>query len=92
MLKAFSNPSNEKYAWIGAEEVEIIFLNDFRWIYEMVAQKELLLLLEGQTVHLSSDISISSDVPIVATGKSRIVFRERGNSTDSMEYDVMAAR
>ena len=37
MLKAFSNPSNEKYAWIGAEEVEIIFLNDFRWIYEMIA-------------------------------------------------------
>lgn len=65
----------------------------------MIAWKELLLLLEDQTVYLTSpknhyafDITISSDVPIFATGKARIVFRERGNSTDSMEYDVMAAR
>ena len=41
MFKAFSNPSNDKYAWIGAEDAEVIFLNDFRWISEMVAWKEL---------------------------------------------------
>ena len=65
----------------------------------MIAWKELLLLLQWQTVHLpspknhySSDITISSDVPIFATGKSRIVFRGRDNSTDSMEDDMMAAR
>ena len=65
----------------------------------MVAWKELLLLLEGQTVHLpspenhyASDINISSDAPIFATGKSRIAFRGRGNSTASIEDDMMAAR
>ena len=99
MLKAFSNPSNDKYAWIGAEDAEVIFLNDFRGTNEMLSWKELLLLLEGQTVHLpspknhyASDITISSDAPIFATGKSRIVFRGRGNSNDSVEDDMIAAR
>ena len=99
MFKAFSNPSNGKYAWIAAEDAAVIFLNDFRWTSEMIAWKQLLLLLEGQTVHLlspknhyASDITISSDAPIYATGKSRIVFRGRGNSTHSMQDDMMAAR
>ena len=99
MFTAFSNPSNDKYAWIGAEDAEVIFLNEFRWTSEMIAWKELLLLLERQIVHLpppknhyESDTTISSDVPIFATGKSRIVFRGRGNSTNSMEDDMMAAR
>ena len=99
MLKAFSNLSNDKYAWIGAEDAEVIFLNDFRWTSEMIAWKELLLLLKGQTVHLpsprnhhASDITISSDVPVFATGKSRIVFCGSGNSTDSLKDDMMAAR
>ena len=99
MFQAFSNPSNDKYAWTGAEDAEVIFLNNFRWTSEMVASKELLLLLEGQTVHLASpenhyasDINISSDAPIFATGKSRIAFRGRGNSTASIEDDMMAAR
>ena len=35
-LEVFSNPSDYWYAWIGAEEVEIIFLN-FRWTSEMIA-------------------------------------------------------
>ena len=55
--------------------------------------------MEGQTVHLespknyfASDKAISSDVPIFATGQSRIVFGGRGNSADSMKDDVMAAR
>ena len=87
VFKAFSNPSNDKCAWIGAEDAKVVFLNDFRWTSEMIAWKELLLLLEGQTVHLpspknhyASDITISSDVSIFA----RIAFYGRGNSTDSV--------
>ena len=34
IFKAFFNPANNKYVWIGAEESEIIFLNDFRWTPE----------------------------------------------------------
>ena len=65
----------------------------------MIAWKVLLLLLEGQPVHLpspknqySSDICISTDTPIVATAKSRIEYQGKYNTTDSMEKDMMAAR
>lgn len=99
IFETFSNPANDKYAWLGAEEAEVIFLNDFRWSSEMIAWKELLLLLEGQTVHLpspknhySKDITISSDVPVFATAKSCIEYRDRFNATDPLENDMMSVR
>ena len=85
--------------WLGAENAELIFLNDFRWTSEMIAWKELLLHLEGQTVHLPSpknlyaaDICISADTPVVATAKSRMEYQGRYNTTDALENDMMAAR
>ena len=48
----FSNPADNKYSWLDVENAEAIFLNDFRWSPDSIAWKELLLLLEGQTVHL----------------------------------------
>ena len=99
LFETFCNPSNDKYAWIGVEEAEVIFLNDFRWSSELIAWKELLLLLEGQTVHLPSpknqyckDISLSTDIPIFATSKSKIRYKEKFNLSDSMEDDMMDAR
>ena len=99
MYNTFSNPANDKYAWLGVENCEIIFLNDFRWNSEMIAWKELLLLLEGQPVHLPSpknhyacDISITTDVPIFATGKACISYVGRFNSTDERENEMMAVR
>ena len=99
IFNTFSNPANDKYAWLGAENVELIFLNDFRWSPEMIAWKELLLLLEGQEVHLSApnnhyakDICIDSDTPIVGTGKSEITYLGRYNTTDSTENEMMAVR
>ena len=99
IFDTFSNPSNDKYAWLGAEKAQIIFLNDFRWSSEMIAWKELLLLLEGQAVHLpapknhyAKDICVSSDTPIVATGKSRIMFQGRGGQSDPMENEMIDVR
>jgi len=99
LFETFCNPSNDKYAWIGVEEAEVIFLNDFRWSSEQIAWKELLLLLEGQTVHLPSpknqytkDISLSTDTPIFATSKSKIRYTGKFNVTDKMEDDMMDAR
>ena len=70
IFNTFSNQANDKYAWLRAEKAEIIFLNDFRWSQEMIASKELLILLEGQAVHLpslknhySNDICIDKDTP-----------------------------
>ena len=47
VFRTFSNPAVNKYCWVGAEESEVIFLNDFRWSREMITWQALLLLLEG---------------------------------------------
>ena len=76
LFKTFLNPTNNKYAWIGADEAECIILNDFRWSNKVIAWKDFLSLLEREEVHLSSqknqyarDLSIKHDVPIFAKGK-----------------------
>ena len=38
----FSNPANDKYAWVGADAAEIIVLQDFRWCHDSIP-------LEGST-------------------------------------------
>lgn len=37
IYQAFSNPATGSFAWIGAEEAEIIYLNDFRWHPKIIA-------------------------------------------------------
>ena len=99
IFETFSNPANDKYAWLGAELAEIIFLNDFRWTPEIITWKELLLLLEGQSVHLlspknhySHEICIDSDTPIFATSKSRITYTGKYNATDEIDNEMMGVR
>ena len=36
LFKIFSNSENDKYALIGADEAECIFLNDFRWSNKVI--------------------------------------------------------
>ena len=31
IFNTFSNPASTRFAWVGAEQAECIFLNDFRW-------------------------------------------------------------
>ena len=52
VYKTFSNPASTSFAWIGVENCEILFLNDFRWSSQILAWHDMLLLLEGQTVNL----------------------------------------
>ena len=47
LFKAFVNPASDKYAWVGAEESEVIYLNDFRWTSTLMSWKDFLLLLEA---------------------------------------------
>ena len=54
---AFSNPVNDKYAWVGADNAEIIILQDFKLSSELICWKDLLLLLEGEPVKLPSTIN-----------------------------------
>ena len=69
------------------------------WSSEMIARKDLLFSLEGQTVHLPSpknhylnDICIDRDTPIASTGKSEITFVGKFNSIDKIENEMMSVR
>lgn len=99
IYKCFLNPSNDKYAWVGADRKEVIFLNDFRYNQQMITWKDFLLLLEGHTVnlpapknHFSTDVSITSDIPIFATSSEKIVYYTRGGLVDPRESEMMAVR
>lgn len=98
VFNCFQNPANTNFAWVGAEEAEIIFLNDFRWNQQILPWSDMLLLLEGALVHLpapkthfAKDISFSKDTPIFCTSKQPIVFI-RGGSIDDKETEMMTVR
>ena len=61
-----------------------------------MAWKELLLLLEGQTVHLPTpkniyarDICINRDTPIFATGKAEVKYIGKLNTIDDIEMKFL---
>ena len=98
IFDAFTNPSSSKYAFVGAEKAEVIFMNDLRWSPDMISWQEFLNLLEGQNVHLAApkshfaeDIYICSDVPILATSISPIRFVGRSSNIEG-ENAMMDAR
>ena len=83
---------------MGAEEAEIVFLNEFRWSQQIIAWHDLLLMLEGQLVHLpapkshfAKDTVFDSDTPILATSKHQLVFVKNG-AIDERETVMMTVR
>ena len=96
ICNAFSNPANDKYAWVGADNVELIILQDFRWSSELICWKDLLLLLGGESVKLPSlknqfatDVCIKTDIPIFATTKAKFEFLGKHNMRDNQETEMM---
>ena len=82
----FCNPATGTFAWVGAEEADIIMLNDFRLKPSKIAWDDMLLLLERYIVHLAApknlskqDIELSNDTPIFATSDPPIVYIEGGS-------------
>ena len=74
IYSTFCNPATGTFAWVGAEEAEIIVLNDFRWKPSIIAWSDMLQLLEGDVMHLPApknfckrDIELSEDTPVFAT-------------------------
>jgi len=97
----FVNPATGRYAWIGLDECEVAYLNDFRWSAEIIAWNNFLLLLEGQTVHLprpknqfATDMCIdrNNTIPFFATSKCAIEFIGKFNVKDERETDMMSSR
>ena len=52
IYKTFCNPACSSFAWVGVEQSECIFLNDFRLSQQIIPWHDLLLMLECQIVHL----------------------------------------
>ena len=98
MYRTFCNPACTSFAWVGAEDAECIFLNDFRWSSQIIQWHDFLLLLEGQMVHLPApkshspkDIALEKDTPIFCTGKQPFVYIKNG-VIDERETEMMSVR
>ena len=97
MYKSFINPATSTFAWVGAEKAEVVFLNDFRWNTQIIQWHDLLLMLEGQPVHLPAPKSHFStylefnDTPIFCTTKHALIYVKAG-VVDQMETEMMAVR
>ncbi|PIK38661.1 hypothetical protein BSL78_24510 [Apostichopus japonicus] len=98
IFKVFSNPASTSFAWVGAEKAEVIFLNDFRWSPQIMPWHDLLLLLEGQMVHLpapkthfSQDFVLSGSTPVFATGKNPLIYI-KGGQIEERETEMMTVR
>ena len=99
IFKTFCNPANDKYAWVGSDEVEVILLQDFRWSSELISWKDLFLLLEEEIVkhpspknHYAKDVCINIDIPVFAASKGPIEYVGKYYSVDSRENEMMAVR
>ena len=98
VYNTFCNPACSSFAWVGAEDAECIFLNDFRWSQTIIQWHDFLLMLEGQMVHLpapkthyAKDIVFDKDTPIFCTGKQPIIYIKSG-VIDQRETDMMSVR
>ena len=91
------NPAAGKYAWVGLDQCDVAYLNDFRWSEELIKWNDFLLLLEGQTIHLprpknqfAVDLEIEREntIPFFSTSKSPVEFIGRYNSRDDRETEI----
>ena len=98
MYRAFSNPATGSFAWIGVDDCEIIYLNDFRWTEKIISWQDFLRLLEGDKVHIPTpkthfvqDIILHKDTPIFCTTPHR--FRSYFHGVvNEIETEMMEVR
>lgn len=98
IYNTFCNPATGSFAWMGAEEAEVIFLNDFRWNPAIIAWGDLLQALEGDLVHLPApknfckrDLELSSDTRFFATADAPSVLIKSG-TIDHANTEMMRVR
>ena len=73
------------FAWVGTEEAEVIFLNDFRWTAQLNPWHNLLLFVEDQAVnlpapksHFVKDVLLTNDTPIFYTSGHELTYVKNG--------------
>ena len=98
IFNCFQNPASTSFAWVGADEAEIIILNDLRWNTQLITWNNFLLLLEGQPVHLpapkshfSKDILLTKDTPLFATSSETVTLVKNGILLQK-ETEMMSVR
>ena len=98
IYRTFCNPATGMFAWVDVENAECILLYDFRWSAQIILWHDLLLMLEGDVIHLpapkthySTDICLQRDTPIFATGKGPLIYVKNG-VIDQQEMDMMSSR
>ena len=86
IFRCFANPASSTFNWLGVENAEVIFLNDFRWTPQVIPWFQLLQLLEGDEVkfpapknHAKENIIFTRDSPIFATSADEIVSNQIGS-------------
>ena len=80
LFNAFCNPATGSFAWLRADEAEVIYLNDFRLNPTVIAWADLLQALEGNVVqvpapknHCKRDFGLSADTLFFATADAPMV-------------------
>ena len=99
--KTFCNPATGRYAWVGLDNAEVAYLNDFRWLLEIIASNDLYLVLEGSTVHIprpksvyATDMEISREntIPFLQRLKTLKLLVSKYNTRNERETDMMSCR
>ena len=98
IYRTFCSSATGTFAWVGVENPECILLNHFRRPAQIIPWHDLLLMLEGNVVHLpapkthySTNICLQRDTPILATGKGPLIYVKNG-VTEQQQTDMMSLR
>ena len=68
IFECFVNLASGTFAWLGIEDAEVVLLNDFRWKPSLITWRELLQVLEGDTVHFPAPKNLmSKDIVLTKT-------------------------
>ena len=98
IFKCFATPSRGTFNWVGADQAEVLWLNDFRWSEQVIPWSDFLNLLEGEAIHVpvpkthfTEDPLWTKDTAIFATSKGKIRKCEKGQ-IDEIETEMMDRR
>jgi len=104
IYKTFCNPASGSFNWIGAQNSEVILLNDFRYpaidkgADRVISWQDLLNLLDKDKLtiaapknHYAADIEWSKRQPIFGNGPFKIKYVRYGEE-NSVETEMMDAR
>ena len=98
IFNCFVSPATGTFAWVSAENKEVLFLNELRWTGKLMPCGDFLNLEEGLPLHLpapktyfAEDILWTRKTPIYATSIDQIIKLEN-NKLDVGETNMMKKR